>query len=81
MKINICFVSDNNYIGPLSCAIISILENANDKDELCIFIFEDNISYENKNKILSLKKIKKCEINFIKIDNKYLNNLPNFSKH
>ena len=66
MKINVCFVADNNYIKPLVCTIVSILENAASETDLRIFILGNDISEENKNKISSLKYIKNCEIIFIK---------------
>ncbi len=78
MKINVCFVADNNYIKPLACTIVSILENAAPETDLRIFILGNDISKENENKILSLKYIKNCEIKFIKPDISVLDNLPDF---
>lgn len=78
MKINICFSADNNYVKPLSCSITSILKNADIDTDLNIFILENNFSEENKNKILSLKKLKICEIKFIKIEDNLINIVPNF---
>ena len=61
-KVNICFTTDNNYVRPLSCAITSILKNSSPETDLHIFILEQDVSFENKSKILSLKDIKDCEI-------------------
>ena len=77
-SINICFTSDNNYVRPLSCTIASILKNTSSETDLHIFILEHDISFENKNKILSLKNIKDCEISFIKIDSSIFCNFPDF---
>ena len=77
--INICFTADNNYIKPLSCAIVSILKNIKETTDLHIFILECNISDENKNKILSLKNIRNCEISFIKINPSVFCDFPDFS--
>lgn len=77
-KVNICFTIDNNYVKPLSCAIVSILKNIKETTDLHIFILEHNISDENKNKILSLKYIKDFEISFINIEPSIFCNFPDF---
>lgn len=77
-KVNICFTTDNNYVRPLSCAITSILKNSSPETDLHIFILEQDVSFENKSKILSLKDIKDCEISFIKIDPSLFCNFPDF---
>ena len=77
-KVNICFTTDNNYVRPLSCAITSILKNSSPETDLRIFILEQDVSYENKSKILSLKNIKDCEISFIKIEPSLFCNFPDF---
>ena len=77
-RVNICFTTDNNYIRPLSCTIASILKNTDIETDLHIFILEYDISNENKNKILSLKKIKDCKISFIKTDSTIFYNFPDF---
>jgi lipopolysaccharide biosynthesis glycosyltransferase len=79
--INICFTTDNNYVRPLSCSIVSILKNTNIETYLHFFILEYDISDENKNKILSLKQIKDCEISFINIDSSVFDNLPDFKEN
>ena len=66
--INVCLASDNNYAKYLGVTLASILVNAKAEDELCFYILDGGIEEDNKNKILSLKQIKNCEINFIKID-------------
>lgn len=78
MRINICLSTDKNYIKPLACTIASILKNADIETDLHIFILESDLSDEDKNKILSLKKIKHCEISFIKINAEKFSNIPNF---
>ena len=67
--INICLSSDDNYAKHAGVVIASILYNANSDDNLIISILDGGISEKYKNEILSLKSIKNCEINFIKIDN------------
>jgi len=68
-KINVCFSCDDNYAKYAGVALTSILYNAKEQDDLAIYILDGGISEENKINILSLKSIKECEINFIKIDN------------
>lgn len=64
-KINICLACDDNYSQYAGVLIASILTNAQEDDDLAIYILDDGISETHKNEILSLKSIKDCEINFI----------------
>ena len=66
---NICLCSDENYARYMGVTMASILKNAADDENIIFHIIETNISDETKNKILSLKKIKNCEINFYSIKN------------
>ncbi|EAI4882337.1 DUF4422 domain-containing protein, partial [Campylobacter jejuni] len=54
-QINICFSCDDNYSPYLLVAIYSIIQNSSTNNCYSIYILENNISFENKNKILSLK--------------------------
>lgn len=67
--INICFASDDNYAMPTGTAIASILKNAAKEDELSIYIIESGITQQNKDKILALKSIKDCNIQFVPASN------------
>lgn len=80
MQINICLATNKEYIKPLACTVSSILRNADIETDLHIFILENDFSNEDKNKILNLKKIKECEITFIKIQSEYFDNLPGFEE-
>lgn len=51
---NICYVSDNNYADIMGVSITSLLENNKDCNEINIFIIDNNISAENKNKLNQL---------------------------
>lgn len=79
MRINVCFIIDNNYIKHLAVTIISILKNALIDDELYFYILENNLYVENKEKILELKKIKQCQINFISLSDKIFKDVPNYN--
>ncbi|WP_372519743.1 glycosyltransferase family 8 protein [Candidatus Ruminimicrobiellum ovillum] len=81
MDINICFTTDNNYIRPLCSTMASILKNIKNETSLHIFILEHDVSDENKNKILSLKDIKDCEISFVKINISVFDNFPDFQNN
>lgn len=67
-KINVCLACDDNYARHAGVVIASILANANSEDELTFYVLDGGILDENKNRILELKSIKNCDINFIKID-------------
>lgn len=66
--INVCLACDNNYAKYAGVVIASILVNANINDRLVFYILDGGIEKDNKEKILTLKNIKDCLINFIKID-------------
>ena len=63
MRIDICLTCDENYIPYMGASMVSILKNSGDND-IYFHLIIDNISEDNKNKLISLKKIKKCEIIF-----------------
>ena len=67
--LNVVFASNNDYSSLLSTCLISLLEN-NKKDFDCInvFVLDDGISEENKQKIFSLAKNYSCKLTFIKTD-------------
>lgn len=69
-NINICLSCDDNYSKYAGVVIASILANADDDDNLKFYILDGQISSKNKEKILSLKSIKDCQIHFIEIDDK-----------
>lgn len=68
-SINVCLACDDNYAKYAAVAIASILKNANPDDNLRIYVLDGGIEEANKDKILSIRSIKDCEINFVKIDN------------
>ncbi len=63
--INICITCDDNYAKYAAVTIASVLANAGQDDNLKIYIITNNISNENKNKIIKLKNIKDFELKFI----------------
>ena len=63
---NICLIADNNYSQYLATFIVSVLKNANNEDDFFFHVIEEDISEENKNKLLLLKEIKNFEIKFYK---------------
>ncbi len=67
--INVCLACDNNYAKYAGVVIASVLVNANHDDELVFYVLDGGIEQDNKEKILSLKNIKDCQINFVEIDN------------
>jgi len=66
--INIGIACDDNYAKYAGVVIASVLVNANNETDLSFYILDGGVSEDNKNKILSLKSIKPCEINFVSID-------------
>ena len=70
----ICLASDNNYSIPCSVTITSILSNSHKNTNFHFYILDGGISDENKKIILSLKKIKNFQIDFLKMNDKDFNN-------
>ena len=68
MLINVCLSCDENYAVYAGVVISSILANANQEDNLHFYILDGGISDIKKQQILSLKSIKDCEVNFVKIN-------------
>ncbi len=67
--IPVCFSTDDRFAQYCMVAIASLLHNANEQDNLKLYILDGGLSRKNKKRILNLKKIKGCEIQFIKINN------------
>lgn len=67
-NINICVACDDNYAKYAGVVITSILSNSEDSTNLYFYILDGGISKEHQNEILSLKNIKNCSINFVKIN-------------
>ena len=65
MRMDICLCSDNNYAKYMGTTIASILSNSKEDDEIYFhLIVDDDVTDDSKNKLLSLKKIKNCEMKF-----------------
>ena len=67
-KINIAFALDENYIQPMSVAIVSLLKNSGKNDDICLYVLCNKVSDASKNKLFELKKIKDFQIQFLDID-------------
>ena len=65
--VNVCLSCDDNYAEHAGVVIASTLSNAKNTDDLVFYILDGAISDKHKQEILSLKRIKNCEINFVKI--------------
>ena len=64
--INVGFCFDDNYAKYTGVTVASILSNSKQEDNIHFYFVTNNITEENKEKILSLKSIKACEMSFIK---------------
>lgn len=81
MNINICISSDNNYSRYAGVVISSVLLNAGENDFVKFYILDGGINNDNKEKILSLKNLKQCEINFINIEENLFETYKNIGTH
>uniref|UniRef100_UPI003F4C547F glycosyltransferase family 8 protein n=1 Tax=Brachyspira catarrhinii TaxID=2528966 RepID=UPI003F4C547F len=64
MRMDICLSADDNYAKYMGTTMASILSNSKEDEEIYFHLLDGGITEENKNKLLSLKKIKDCEIKF-----------------
>lgn len=65
-KLNVLYLTDNNYAVFAGVSIISLFENNKDIDEINIYVIDDSISQTNKN--IYLKIAKKYGRNIIFLD-------------
>ena len=69
MRMDICLSADDNYAKYMGTTIASILSNSKENEEIYFHLLDGGITEENKNKLLSLKKIKDCTILFYNSQN------------
>ena len=67
--INIYLATDNNYTKYTGVVMTSILANAYSDEHIVFYILDGGITPGAKEELLTLKKIKDCDINFIQIRN------------
>ncbi|WP_157150850.1 glycosyltransferase [Brachyspira sp. SAP_772] len=75
---NICLISNNNYVDYVSSLIVSILKNSSLNDKFHFHIIEIDITDYNKDKLKELKNIKDFEISFYRPE-KYINKAKELS--
>lgn len=80
-RINICLSCDESYSKYAGVVIASILYNAKVDDEIHIYILDGNIQASSKDKILSLKSIKPCTIEFINVNEEDFNDYAKIQTH
>ncbi len=80
-EINVCISTDENYSRYAAVVIASILANAKSEDNLNFYILDGGINHESQQKILQLKAIKDCNINFVKIDNELFLDFSHIKTH
>ena len=69
MRMDICLSSDDNYAKYMGTTMASILSNSKEDEEIYFHLLDGGITEENKNRLLSLKKIKDCTILFYNSQN------------
>lgn len=79
--INVCLSCDDNYSKYAGVVVASILDNLKKDENICFYILDGGISEEHKQEILTLKNIKDCEINFVKINNEDFEDYKQIKTH
>ncbi len=72
---NICYACDDNYAPLAGVSIASFLKSSNCDENFNFYILDNEITQTNKEKIKTLKKIKECNIEFIRVDKSKFENL------
>lgn len=72
----IFFAADNKFSQHLCVAMTSILVNSLFVENFNFYILDGGISDKNKAKINTVKKIKNCNIEFIRVDDKLFEKCP-----
>lgn len=80
-RINVCISTDENYSRYAAVVIASILANAKESDDLHFYILDGGVSQYSQAKILQLKSIKECCINFVKINDNLFDDYKNVKTH
>lgn len=74
MELNVVYSSDNNYAQHVGVSMLSLFENNKEFNCITIYLVEDNISVENKNKLVSISETYNRKIKFINF-NQYKNSV------
>lgn len=69
MEMNVVYASDNNFAEMLGISMISLFENNTECEEIVVYILDDNISDDNKNKLNSIGGKYNRKLVFIKVGN------------
>ena len=67
-EINIVFASDDNYIQHATVAMMSILQNTNQKNKLHFWILDDNITQNNKERVIATFLNRNVKIEFLQVN-------------
>lgn len=59
IDINVCFASNDGYAPYMGTAIASLLSNAEDDENVNIYIISENINNSNKEKNIIIKENKR----------------------
>ncbi len=68
LTIPVCLACDGKFAPYTAVTMASVLKNKHPNDNIRFYILDGGITDENKEKILALKDISDCEIEFAKID-------------
>ena len=68
MNLNVVYSSDNNYAQHVGVSMISLFENNKDFNNINIYLIENNISLQNKNRLESICEKYNRKIKFISFD-------------
>lgn len=69
MKLIVAYSSDNNYVQHVGVSMISLFENNKEFDEITVYIIENNISKENREKLKEISRRYNRHISYVNFDN------------
>lgn len=68
MSVNICYATDENYARHVGISMTSLFINNSEIEKLIVYIIEDHLKNETKNKLLNIGKKYNRELIFISCD-------------
>ncbi len=78
--VHICFTIDEPYVAYMAVCMASILDNADGETRFNFHIISAGLSPWMERKLLELRHIKECSIEFITIDHSQIAGLPSYGK-
>ncbi len=65
---NVCYATDDNYAPMAGVSILSLLENNREEDEITVYLLDNHLSEENRQKLRSITEAHGRNLIFVNVD-------------